>query len=207
MTHRQRGFLIAALLVAGLAVLPAASRASTIVLNPVDDGSLYTCSGCNPSPVRSYVLVSGYIVGDIDFQNPMLGGSIENALLSVNPYALPLFGPQISVYGVASTSATISLADLASLTFLGTWTLPANLTFGQPAYFDVTSFLEGVQSPYVAFVLETPSAETDVFSSTETNYGLPPQMTITTPEPAALALLGAGLLALLGGARRKAFRA
>jgi len=116
---------------------------------------------------------------------------VVNALFSVNPYALPLFGPQLDVYGFASSSSTISQTDLVSPTFIGTWTLPSNLGYGQNAFFDVTSFLQSVQTPYVDIILEN-SGGTDVFSSTQYNYGHPSQLTVLTPEPAAGALLFLG---------------
>jgi hypothetical protein len=46
-----------------LAIAPGSLRADSLTVNPVDNGSLYTCSGCNPAPNRSYVLVDSYIVG------------------------------------------------------------------------------------------------------------------------------------------------
>jgi len=171
-----------------LVIAPNSLRADPITLNPVDDGSLYTCSGCNPDPSRVYVLVSGYIVGEVDFSTSSFKGQVESALFSVNPYALPLFGPQLDVYGFASSSSTISQADLVSPTFIGTWTLPSNLGYGQDAFFDVTNFLQSVQTPYVDIILEN-SGGTDVFSSTQYNYGHPSQLTVLTPEPAAGALL------------------
>jgi len=175
-----------------LAIAPSSLRANSVTVNPVDDGSLYTCSGCNPAPNRSYVLVSGYIVGEVDFSTALFKGQVQNALFSVNPYGLPLWGPQLSVYGFASSSPTISLADLVSPTFLGTLTLPAGLGYGQDVFFDVTQFLQTVQTPYVDIILEN-SGGTDVFSSTQYNYGHPSQLTIVTPEPAAGALLLLGI--------------
>jgi len=171
-----------------LVIAPNSLRADPITLNPADDGSLYTCNGCNPDPSRAYVLVSGYIVGEVDFSTSSFKGQVVNALFSVNPYALPLFGPQLDVYGFASSSSTISQTDLVSPTFIGTWTLPTNLGYGQNAFFDVTSFLQSVQTPYVDIILEN-SGGTDVFSSTQYNYGHPSQLTVLTPEPAAGALL------------------
>lgn len=168
--------------------LPKISSADTITVNPTDDGSLYTCSGCNPAPSRDYVLASGYIVGDVDFSTGLFKGDVANAEFSVNPYGLPLWGSSVNVYGFASTSSTISMADLASPTFLGTWVLPSNIGYGQDAFFNVTQFLQGVNTPYVDIILISPNG-TDVFSSLQSNYGHPSQLTVTTPESSVLAFL------------------
>ena len=183
-------FLFNALLALALdlAIAPGSLLADSLTVNPVDNGSLYTCSGCNPAPSRTYVLVSGYIVGEVDFSTASFAGQVENALFSVNPYALPLFGPQLNVYGFASSSSTISQTDLVAPTFIGTLTLPAGLGYGQDVFFDVTQFLQTVQTPYVDIILMD-SSGTDVFSSTQYNYGHPSQLTVVTPEPPAGALL------------------
>jgi len=131
---------------------------------------------------KQHLLVAGYIIGDVDCQIPSLDGPIGNALFSVNPYALPLWAPQVSVYGAASTSPSISVADLSSPTFLGTLTLPSGLGYGQDVFFDVTNLLRSVQTPYVDFILESTSG-IDVFSSLSSNDGHPSQLTVTTtPE-------------------------
>jgi hypothetical protein len=198
MERIQRVFVLLIFAFFLLGVLPATSHASTIVVDPVSDGSLYTCTGCNTAPSFSYVLVGGYIDGEIDFSTASFSGNVGDALLSVNPYGLPLWAPQIEVYGLASTSSTISINDVEGpSTFLGTWTLPAGLGYGQNTYFDVTSFLQTVQTSYVDFILTAPSTGPDVFSSTEYNYGTPPELTVTSaPEPATWALLLLGLATL-----------
>lgn len=179
-------------------LLPLAAHASSItVVNPSDDGSFYTCSGCNPSPNRAYVHVAGYIVGDVKFPTTQFQGRVTSATLSVNPYGLPLWNPQIDVYGAGSSSSTISLLDLNSPAFLGTWTLPAGLDFGQDAFFDVTAFLQNVHTPFVAFVLRAPSGGGgDIFSSQQHNYGHASQLTVTIPEPASFVLISTGAAAL-----------
>ncbi|MCU1306106.1 MAG: hypothetical protein JWN45_801 [Acidobacteriaceae bacterium] len=175
------------------------SQADTITINPTDDGSIYTCSACVHDPNHNYVLVSGYIVGEVVFSTASFNGQVGTAFLSVNPYAMPLWGPQMFVYGRASTSSTMSISDLASPTYLGTWTLPADLNFHRDAFFDVTSFLQSVNAPYVDIILKDASSDgsgTDVFSSTQYNYGHPSQLTVTnTPEPATWSLLLVGLIA------------
>jgi hypothetical protein len=189
--HKFFFYLLLALALS-LAIAPGSLRADSLTVNPVDGGSLYTCSGCNPAPSRSYVLVAGYIVGEVDFSTALFEGQVQNAVFSGNTYGLPLFGPQLDVYGFASFSSSISLADLVSPTFLGTLTLPAGLRYGQDVFFDVTQFLQTVQTPYADIVLEN-SGGTDVLSSTQYNYGHPSQLTVVTPEPASGALLLLGI--------------
>ena len=177
-------------------VLSAAASASVIVVNPSDDGSLYTCNGCNHTPNKIDVLVSSYIYGDIHFATSAFAGQVGDAKLSVNPIALPLFAQQIDVYGLTTTSSMLQYSDSNATDFLGTWTLPQGLYFGQDAYFDVTSFLQSANTPYVAFILR--SSNTDVFSSLHDNLGHASQLTIqTVPEPASILLLSAGALPFL----------
>lgn len=184
------------LLLASAAVV----EASVIAIDPSDDGSLYTCDGCNVVSDDAYVLVSGYIQGEIKFPTAPIRGPIVQALLSVNPYALPLFGPIVDVYGYGTPSGQIDASDANAGSLLGHWTLPA-LNFGQDAFFDVTDLVRGVATPYVAFNLRTPSGDTDVFSSLEFNYGHASRLTVTTaaavPEAPTLALLALALAILL----------
>lgn len=185
--------LAIALLVSVVLALPL--TATTLVVNPADTGSLYTCNGCDPSPDRIYMTVGGYVVGEADFSTATFGGGVTKALFSVNPYALPLFGPQLEVYGYASQSSTISISDLNSPTYLGTWTLPANLGYGDDAYFDVSAFVQSVKTPYLDIILK--SNGSDQFSSLQHNYGHASQLTLTIPEPAGFTLAFAGLATLV----------
>lgn len=113
----------------------------------------------------------------------------------MNPYGLPLWGSTVDVYGYGTTVGSLIAADANAGALLGTLILPANLRYGQDAYFDVTSFVASTHSPYVAFNLR--STGMDVFSSLEFDYGHPSQLLVTTvPEPSSVALIAVGLLAL-----------
>ncbi len=187
----------------------APSFASTVV-TPTSDASLYICDGCNPNPVDGGdVLVAGYIQGDIRFSMATLQGPQSQVLLTLNPYALPLWGQDVAVYGYGASTSELHLSDADAGTYLGTLVLPDNLGFGQDASFDVTSFVDSVRSPYVGFDLR--SNGTDSFSSLEYNYGHPAELIATAatsavPEPTSAALSMAGLLVLATAARRRRAR-
>ena len=167
----------------------------TLILEPTSDGSLYTCDGCNVVSDGDYVLVSGDIQGAIKFSSALITGTVAQAFLTVNPYGLPLFGPNVDVYGYGTTIGQLDVSDANAGTFLGTLVLPPNLGFGEDAFFDVTAFVNTINAPFIAFNLR--SAEIDVFSSLEFNYGHPSQllMTFAIPEPSLTALLLTALLA------------
>ena len=174
----------------------AASHATPVTINPASDGSLYSCSGCNTVSDGAYVLTGGYIQGAIKFSTAGITGKVSNATLTLNPYGLPLWGQTVDVFGYGTAIGALVAADADAGTFIGTLTLPAGLGYGQDAYFDVTSFVAGINSPYIAFNLR--SSGTNVFSSLEYNYGHPSQLLVTTvSEPSSLAIPGAGILILL----------
>ena len=172
------------------------SHAALITIDPTNDGSLYTCAGCNVVSDGDYVLTDGYIQGAVKFSSAAIVATITQVLLTLNPYGLPLSGPNVEVYGYGTGIGQLDETDANAGTFLGTLVLPPNLGYGEDAFFDVTAFVANTHAPFLAFNLR--SVGTDVFSSLEYNYGHPSQLLITTavPEPAPIALLLIGLFLL-----------
>lgn len=198
--------LAALLAFAALQASAVQAIAAPIVVTPTSDGSLYTCDGCNVVSDGDYLLASGYIQGDVKFASARLPAASSQVLLALNPYGEPLWGQDVAVYGFTSTIGALDASDANAGTYLGTLVLPANLGYGQDAFFDVTAFVDGVHAPYVGFNLRTTG--TDVFSSLEYNLGHPAELIATAaavPEPANAALLLAGaLMAAAGMVRRRA---
>lgn len=189
---------------------PVAALASQTVVKPTSDGSLYTCAGCNTVVDGAYVLASGYIQGDVKFSMADLHGRQSQVLLTLNPYGEPLWDKTVDIYGYAASVGALAASDANAGTFLGTLVLPDHLGYGQDASFDVTSFVNSVSSPYVAFNLRT--TDTDVFSSLEYNYGHPSELLATAmampaaaavPEPANASLMLAAIAAAAGMAVRR----
>lgn len=113
--------------------------------------------------------------GIIEFQNFKSEG-YNSIRLSLNPYALPLFGPTIQVYGYATSEPGITADDCGQGEFIGTWTLP-DLTFGEETFFDVTKFIHSTKAKFFRFVLHSDGL--DVFCSLDINYGTPPRLVAT----------------------------
>ena len=179
---------------------PANSEAvPTLTLNPNSDGSIYVCDGCNPVSEGSTVLAAFYIQGIVKFASEAITGPVSQALLTLNPYSLPLFGQNLDVYGYATTLGQLDETDGNAGALLGTLVLPLDLGYGQDAFFDVTAFVNSVNAPFLAFNLRS-SDGVDDFSSLEFNYGHPSQLLITfaVPEPPLATLLLAALLAYVG---------
>lgn len=111
-------------------------------------------------------------------------------LLELNPYALPLYGTNVSVYGFDGGNGTLYGTNFNSGTLIGVWTLPAGLGYGQIATYDVSAFVKSCKGPYFGFILVSSG---DVFSSTSYNYGTPPELfVIGPPQPPSLTATRAG---------------
>ncbi len=168
--------------------------AQVFTLLPSDDGYV-TPSGSTSD--GSYLLVgaNGWD-GIVKFQLPSFQGTIVQATLAVNPYGLPLDGNPINVYGYGTQSGLLAASDYNAGSYLGSWILP-NLGYGQDASFDVTSLFSTLNTPYVAFDLQ--SGGVDVLSSLYRNYGHPSELFLTVvPEPSSLFLLMVGVLSIIG---------
>lgn len=101
-------------------------------------------------------------------------------LLELNPYGLPLDGPQVSVYGFDNGTGILVSSNYNSGTLIGVWTLPAGLNYGQVATFDITAFVKSTKGPYFGLILVSGG---DIFSSTSINYGTPPELYVISPVP------------------------
>lgn len=187
--------------IAGL-VLSTSSQALTVTINPSADGSLYICEECNTVSDGNYVYMNSYVQGLVKFSTSQISKQISSATLTLNPYGLPLWGKTVDVYGYGTSIAKLDVSDANTGSFLGRLMLPDDLGYGEDAYFDVTSFVASVNSPYVAFNLR--SLGDNLFSSLEYNYGHPSQLLVTfVPEPTPVSLFILGLLILNFVANKK----
>lgn len=181
-----------------LSCMTYSTQATPIVINPVDDGSIYSSGSVSTG---AYLMASGYIRAVAEFSTSEITDPISQALLSVNPYGLPLWGATVQVFAYESCDGMLTSSDYDAGVFLGDWVLPGDLSYGEDAYFDVTGFMMEITSPYVGFNLRTGMGGTDVFSSLEYNYGHPAQLMVTSapvPEPATIFLFGIGFTVLAG---------
>ncbi|MCP4639892.1 MAG: hypothetical protein GY851_05645 [bacterium] len=192
-SNRVFGIGQAVVVLAAVVAFQSMASAEVTTTNPSDDGTVWFTGIVQTD---AYVDVSSNTTGVIEFPLAQVSGPIEEALLSVNPYGLPIWDYTMDVYGYESADGTISQADASAGTYLGTWVLSPALDFGDDAFFDVTGFLQGVSSPYVGFNLRSAAAQ---FCSLEFNYGHPSQLTVTTTDPpmpmgvSALAISAAGI--------------
>src|SRR5579859_148413 len=131
---------------------------------PVDCADIYSSGAVDRG---LYLDAASNIHGGLEFAE-FNASQYTSILLELNPYALPLFGPQVSVYGFDNGSGTLVSSNFNSGTLLGIWTLPAGLNYGQVATFDITSFVKSTKGPYFGITLV---AGGDVFGSTSINYG------------------------------------
>lgn len=173
--------------------------AMVLTLDPNSDGSIYTCPTCNNKVSNSSsVVVSSYIQGVLKFSTDLINSPVESALLSLNPYSLPLHDKTMDVYGYGTNIGVLTSSDGNAGTYLGTWVIPENLLFHQETFFDVTDFINSLGTSFAAFNLRTDSGPNS-FSSLEYNYGKPAQLYITTTvnEPSTLLLISLGIFGLL----------
>ena len=139
---------------------------------------------------NSYLSTAGNIHGGLEFA-AFNARPYTSILLELNPYGLPLFGTNVSVYGFDGGTGTLVGSNFNSGTLIGVWALPPGLGYGQVATFDVTTFVKSTKGPYFGFILQADGGDT--FSSTSINYGTPPELfAIGPPLPPLLAITKAG---------------
>jgi hypothetical protein len=158
-------------------ILSNAYADSTFILNPTDDGTINRYGSVIN---HMYLNPDGVVQGVVEFPLVSISYTIKEAVLSVNPYAenpygLPRGDNTVEVYGYESTDGLLTSSDYDAGVFLGVWTLPNNLGYGEDAFFDVTDFLKNVTTSYVGFNLRS---EGNRFSSLEYNYGHPAQLKV-----------------------------
>lgn len=191
----------AAFLAMSLSALASTSHASpSQSILPTDDGAIYTC--CSVVTSGTYLLSAGQIQGDVKFSTSEITGHVSNAYISVTAVGFPVWDPNVEIYGFESSDKLLDLSDIDAGNFLGIMDASSG-----DAVFDVTNFLNQVQSPYVGFRLVTPdNPSADVFGSTGTSN--PAQLVFTVspaPEPFTWALMLFGL-GLTGGRLRSQVR-
>ena len=175
------------------------STASAADILPVTDGTIYSTS---TAITNQYITTSAFLRGALEFA-AFDTGKFASFQLALNPYALPLFDLTVGIYGYGNADGVITGADYDAGALLGTMTLPANLGYGQDAFFDATDFVRNVPGDFFGFNLRTDSGS-DTFSSLEFNYGKPSRLVGTAvPEPSTYALLAISAAGALWRARRR----
>ena len=97
----------------------------------------------------------------------------------------------VELYGYESDDGMLTGSDYDAGDLLGSWYMPYWPGFGADLYFNVTTFLQSVNSSHVGFNLRSNSGGA-LYSSLEFNYGHPAQL-IVTPVPVP----GSGWLLML----------
>jgi len=156
---------------------------AAVIFYTVADGGVY--SGGSTSPY--YVSVANNIHGDVQFAH-FNSAAYTNIVLELSAYGLPNFGP-VNVYGFDNAAGSLNGGDFNAGTFLGSLSIPN--AYGQPAYFDVTSFVHSTGGAYFGFDLRPTGTGGATLCSSMFNYGLPPELIATPiPEPSTIALVG-----------------
>jgi hypothetical protein len=152
---------------------------------PSDCGTIYS-SG---SIVRFIALTLGSSTeGGLEF--PAFNTSRDTAiLLELSPSGEPVFDSTVDVYGFDGGTGTLQGSNYNTGTLIGVWTLPPNPGYGQLMTFDITAFVKSVKGPYFGILLY---AVGDVFGSTASNYGTPPELYAISPFTPPLAATRAG---------------
>jgi hypothetical protein len=169
-----------ALAIFGLVSFGAQATEETSII-PSDDGYVQP-----PYVTTEDYLIAGenyfYGYGVIEFPfKDFRHARIDSALIAVNPYGLPLNTLVLNVYGYESKNGRVDLSDFSAGVLLGQWELPADLDYGEEAFFDVTAFARTVKTKFVGFRLESPTQyKYDLFSSLEYNLGTPSRLILTT---------------------------
>ncbi|MES2676127.1 MAG: PEP-CTERM sorting domain-containing protein [Pseudomonadota bacterium] len=189
-------------IIAGALLGLSSGIANALLINPSDDGSIYSSGIVSNS---AYLMASGSIQAVVEFSLNGVGGSVSSAQLSLNPYGLPLWDKTVDIYGYSSNDGILTSLDYNAGTLLGSLTLSDSLVHGQDSFFDVKDFINSVSSGYVGFNLRT--TDTDVFSSIEYNYGHSAQLNVANvavPEPSILAIMLLGLSGIFIARAKKA---
>ncbi|MFA5164971.1 MAG: PEP-CTERM sorting domain-containing protein [Candidatus Omnitrophota bacterium] len=167
------------------------ASASALVINPSDDGSVYLDGGVL---TNCYLTACEPTRGVVEFPTSQILWPISTAYLSVNPYGLPLWSKTVQIYGYGSSDGQLTSSDYDAGNYLGVLILPEDLGYGEDALFEVTSFMQGVSTPFVGFNIRSEYAKTDIFSSLEYNEGHSAQLLVSPiPEPSTIILILAGL--------------
>lgn len=187
-----------------LSLFSTAALAEVHTINPVNDGSIYSCDGCFTGiDETGYLIAGGNFQGIIKYAAPSIPKSILSAYLVVTAYGLPFWAKELEVYGYETNQFELNIADVNTGTYLGNLITPDIFRFGEDIYLDVTSFFTQAQSSsYIAFNLRNTATlgSNNMPTSLEYNYGRPTQLIITTvasvpePENYALFILGLGLI-------------
>jgi len=152
---------------------------------PVADGSVNSY-GVYPS---SDVIAGDGLEGDLQFAS-FNSTPYTSILLELNPYAEPLFASTLYVFGFDNASGVLSGSDYNAGTYIGTWTIPLSLGYGQETFFDVTSFVKSATGSFFGFELRAPGLDEDDFSSTGQDIFPPPELIASIPEPPSSSLIG-----------------